>query len=380
MFARASEAIEVAGDAGAVAARLEAVPDRAAVFLIHMREGAPYLARTALLRRRLRRLLRADSAPSRLLNLRAVAERVEYWPAGSRLEASLIQYELARRHFPADYRSRLRLRPPPYVKILLTNPFPRSQVTTRLSGAPALYYGPFRTRTGAEQFQDQFLELFQLRRCPEDLKPSPSHPGCIYGEMNMCLRPCQQAVGREEYQSETTRVLSFLRTQGRSLLEILAAARERLSQELNFEEAARQHKRIEKVEQVLRLRDELAENIERLCGVAVTPSAAPGAVELWFLINGCWQAPRRLDCRPAAVTGTSLDRRLRDLAASLDPAKASVRLREEHLALLARWYYSSWRDGEWLSFESLEQAPFRRLVRAVSRIASAQASAGVSTG
>lgn len=375
MFAHEPEVVELAGNPEAVQ-HCEAVPDRPAVFLIHMRGGAPYLSRTALLRRRLRRLLRPDSTPSRILNLRTAAERVEYWLVGSHLEAGLIVYELARRHFPQDYRIRLRLRPPPYLKVVLTNPYPRTQVTTRLGGARALYYGPFRSRNAAQQFQAAFLDLFQLRRCEEDLNPSPSHPGCIYGEMNLCLRPCQQAVTREEYLSEVQRVLNFLRTQGRSLVETLTAARERLSQELNFEEAARQHRRIEKVEQTLRLRDELAADIERLCGVAVTASTAPASVELWFMVRGAWQAPLRLDCRPQAASGLSMDRRLRDLAASLNCRAVSPRVREEHLGLLARWYYSSWRDGEWIGFETPEDIPYRRLVRAVSRVLSGR-SAGV---
>ena len=49
---------------------------------------------------------------------------------------------------------------------------------------------------------DLQLDLFQLRRCQEDLAPSPGHPGCIYGEMGKCLRPCQEAVSREEYAGE----------------------------------------------------------------------------------------------------------------------------------------------------------------------------------
>ena len=374
MFTGDPQVLELARDPG-VLESFEAVPDHPAVFLIHLRDAAPYLSRTTLLRRRLRRLLRADSTPSRMLNLRAKAERVEYWLVGSRLEASLILYELARQYFPEDYRVRLRLRPPPFMKIILTNPFPRSQVTTRLGGARALYYGPFRSRSAAEQFQAGFLDLFQIRRCEEDLSPSPSHPGCIYGEMNLCLRPCQQAVSREEYLSEVERAVEFLRTQGRSLREVLSAARERLSQELNFEEAARQHRRIEKVEQTLRLRDELAADVERVCGVAVTASTAPASVELWFLLRGAWQATRRLDCRPEAASGLSMDRRLRDLAASVSDRAIASRIREEHLCLLARWYYSSWRDGEWIGFETPDEIPYRRLVRAISRVLAGRSTA-----
>ena len=101
--------------------------------------------------------------------------------------------------FPENYLELLKLRMPPYVKIVLANEFPRSQLTTHLTRCAGLYFGPFRSRASAERFESQFLDLFQMRRCQEDLKPSPEHPGCIYGEMGMCLRPCQEVVGPAEY-------------------------------------------------------------------------------------------------------------------------------------------------------------------------------------
>ena len=46
--------------------------------------------------------------------------------------------------------------------------------------------------------------------------------------------------------------------------------------------------------------------------------------------------------------------------------------RQEHLALLARWGYSSWRDGEWLPLESWSRIPYRRLVNMVHRVATSE--------
>ena len=344
-------------------------PNCPAVFLIWPREGEPYLAKTALLRRRLLRLLRERGKPSRLLNLRESATRVECWITASALESSLCLYELARFHFPKTYLELLRLRFPPYVKIVLDNPFPRSRVTTRIGRAPAFYYGPFRTRATAEEFEARCCDLFQMRRCHEDLQPSPEHPGCIYGEMGMCLRPCQQVVGVAEYGHEVDRVVQFLATAGRSLAGPVESARERLSQEMNFEEAARQHKRLEKIEGVLRLKDELVADIDHLNGVAVTSSADPGAVELWFVYRGFWQEPLRF---PVAESSVSLDRRLSETVAALEWKTLDSRQRQEHLALLSRWYYSSWREGEWLAFDAPEKLPFRRLVRIISRVAASR--------
>lgn len=356
-------------DRGDLDARIAATPEVPAVFLIWPREGAPYLARTSLLRRRLRRLLGERATPSRVLNLRPLASRIEYWLAGSGLEAMLTHYELAARHFPADYLHLLKLRMPSYVKLTLTNPFPRTQVTTRLGAGRGLHYGPFRTRATAELFESQVLELFQIRRCQEDLTPSPDHPGCIYGEMNKCMRPCQQAVSPEEYRAETDRVRLFFETGGRSCLDSLETARERLSAELKFEDAAREHRQIEKVQEVLRLRDELVDNIDRLHGIAVTRSTEAGAVQLWFVVAGCWRPPVRFGFEVVEGKTVSLDHRLREVVASIADLEACAarRVRQEHLALLARWFYSSWRDGEWIPFSDFGSVPYRKLVRAISR-------------
>jgi len=368
MLLREPEAIVVPEDAAALEAALAALPQSPAVFLAWPRAGQPYLARTTVLRRRLTRLLGERSSPSRWLSLRAVASRIDYWLTGSSLEQSLVQYELARRHFPEDYLERIRLRMPAYVKLILSNEFPRTQITTRMGGGANLYFGPFPARAAAEQFDSQFLNLFHIRRCQEDLIPSPEHPGCIYGEMSMCLRPCQQAVTTEEYASETARVRQFLETSGESLLESVAVARDRLSEEMDFEQAARQHQRHEQIREVVRSGGELAREITRLHGVAVTPSSAPDAVELWFVRDGCWRPPVRLSLA-AAAESVSLDRRLREVVGGLAPLQVRVRVRQEHLALLVRWFYSSWRDGEWLGFDSLESVPYRKLVNAIHRVA-----------
>jgi len=41
----------------------------------------------------------------------------------------------------------------------------------------------------------------------------------------------------------------------------------------------------------------------------------------------------------------------------------------EQLAILSRWFYSSWRDGEMLLVDDWQKIPYRKLVNAVSRVA-----------
>ena len=130
---------------------MDEIPDRPAVFILWAAEGSPYLARTNLLRRRLRRLISVRDRISRVLNLTGVVDRIEYWLTGSQLESALIHLELAQRHFPKDWPRITRLRPPAFVRLTLDNPFPRTMITTRLGRG--LFYGPFSSRAGAERFE-----------------------------------------------------------------------------------------------------------------------------------------------------------------------------------------------------------------------------------
>jgi hypothetical protein len=182
--------------------------------------------------------------------------------------------------------------------------------------------------------------------------------------MNMCMRPCQQVVGVDEYESEVNRVAEFLRSGGSTALNSVRAARDRLSEALDFEAAARQHKRYEQVQEVVALRDELAHDVNTLSGVAVTRALAPDAVCLWFMHRGWWQSPVEF---PLHELSGPLDRRLRELVTSLEPVTGSMEERQENVAILASWQYSSFCDGEWLGFEDFSKLPYRKLVNAIAR-------------
>ena len=203
-----------------------------------------------------------------------------------------------------------------------------------------------------------------MRRCQENLEPSPQHPGCIYGEMNRCLRPCQQVVSREEYLSEAERVEEFLTGNGAALISVASAARDRLSTEMNFEEAARQHKRLERIQGVLGAAGRSGLRYRSVIWRGGAPCLAADSVLLWFVCQGAWQAPVQF----SLTSLVSLDQRLRELVASIRPVTPPFAEKQEHLALLARWHYSTWSDGEWIGFAGLGQAPYRKLVRAISRV------------
>jgi excinuclease ABC subunit C len=332
---------------------------------------APYLSRTRDLRRRLTRLLGKPSTGSKRLNLRDVTRRVEYQGVGSIFEAQWLLYLLNKVYYPRTYRQRLRLKPPALLKVNLRNRFPRCYPTRRLANDGSLYYGPFANRVAAERFASEFLDLFKIRRCVEDLNPDPAHPGCIYSQMHMCLAPCFAGCTDDEYQQELSRVVTFLNRDGHALVRSLEEERACTADSLDFEQAGKIHRKLEKIQAVLRLKSGLVRRLDELHAVMLQPAAQPRSVALFRIAGGELRGPATLSFDENVASPLPLDAQLQALLDSLarptPPEGGAAHVGPppswEPLNLLARWYYSSFREGELVMLPPSEEIPYTRLIR-----------------
>ncbi len=346
---------------------------RAAVFALFSDQSAtsrPYIGRTRDLQRRLKRVLRSTEGHSRLLNLRGMTRRIEYQYAGSGFEMQWLVYRLNRHYYPRQYRARLRLKAPALLKLNLRNRFPRLYPTRRISKDGCLYYGPFPSRAAAERFAGEFLDLFKIRRCVEDLNPDPAHPGCIYSQMHMCLAPCFKGCSDTEYHEEVERVVEFLATEGQSLERSVKAERGQASDQLDFERAGQLHRKIKKIHDALALKPEPVRNVNDLHAVLVLPGSQHKTVSFFLMRSGKLLEPGSMDLGENVSSPLSLDERFRllfdELLREADESPGTVSW--EHLSLFARWYYSSFRQGELVVLSSPSQIPHSRLIRICRKI------------
>jgi excinuclease ABC subunit C len=378
------------------------LPSRPGVLLIEMTEpGAqPYLARTADIRRAAERLLREPEQLSKRLTLRQVAARIRYRVTGSKFEQTLTLYEQAKLHFPRRYHDLMRLRPPALLKVNLRNEYPRCYVTRRISADEGFYFGPFSSRRAAAAFAEGFLDLFKIRRCQIKIRCDPSYPGCIYSEMKMCLAPCFAGCTKQEYDAEAGRVLATLESTGASLTEQLEREREAASEAQDYERAAALHKRLEKVSTALRSMPEVARRIEELDAVILQRTAEDMTIAVFPVRAGLLAEPILLrfaefSSQPRSVEAI-LRRGLEPQANGDERSSASGKVERsenlagrsvqqpfpewrkryglhsappelaEHLAILARWFYSKPREGE-IFFREADW-PYRRILRACGRL------------
>jgi excinuclease UvrABC nuclease subunit len=354
--------------------------------------------------------------------------RIAFRLTGSDFESLLIQFSLLEEFYGAKALERMHLRAPAFVRYLGGNPYPRIVVTHKPSQREADWaYGPFASRASAERFAEEALKLFLLRRCTDDLNPDPSHPGCVYSEMKMCLAPCYKGCTDERYAEEASAVQNFLATRGESRLVVLRGERDAASANLEFESAAALHAQVQRLESVRGLASELVRPMSRQRGVILQPSAtvstaasaALAEVSVFLYEQGRLRGPvgfstlgmriqneqsgsTSLFAQPMAIepipespgpewlplpgeteeaaaakipkTARSvLEARMEAALGTLreDSGTPSATVRQGHLALLKRWYYRPEvrREGEIFFPDADEHWPIKAMLRGVGRVA-----------
>jgi len=403
-------------------AALSQLPASPAVFALYGADAKdePYIGRTPNLRGRLERLLQASARHPRRLQLAARVRRIAYRLTGSDFESLLAQFSLLEEVYGAKVLERMHLRAPAFVRFLGSNPYPRIVVTHKPSLREADWaYGPFASRTAAERFADEMLKLFLLRRCTDDLNPDPSHPGCVYSEMKMCLAPCYKGCSDERYAEESAAVQDFLATRGDSRLVVLRAERDAASENLAFENAAALHAQVQKAEVVRAMAPELVQPMSRLRALILQASADPDEVAVFLYQDGRLRGPvgfstigmriqnehsgsSSLFAQPMAlepvpetpvtenstpasdilnqgtetplkIPRTMLETRMEVVLAELEKnvGPPSATLRQGHLALLKRWYYRPEvkREGEICFPDTEGNWQIKSLLRSAGRIA-----------
>jgi len=394
---------------------LRQLPQRKAVFALYGENEAaePYIGLTPDLRRRLERLLRPAKSQTKRLQLVSRVRRIAWRLTGSEFESLLVQFSLLEQVYGAKALERMHLRAPAFVKFHGGNPYPRLTVTNRPGLKESQWaFGPFPSRAAADRYSDELLKLFLLRRCEDNLDPNPSHPGCVYSEMKMCLAPCYKGCTDERYDEEAEAVRSFLATRGESKLVVIRNQRDQASEQLEFESAAKLHAQLEKVEAVRALAPELVRPLNELRACLLQSSANPDEVSVFLYERGEWRGPApfsilgmriqneqsgssSLFAQPLAiqpvpeavdpaaakasrdVLEARMEAALESLAAPRPQPNATIRqtVRQGHLALLTRWYYrpQQKRAGE-ACFPARDESgalhwPVKSMLRAVGRVA-----------
>jgi excinuclease ABC subunit C len=223
---RVSTAEELSSRFERLKARVKELPERPGVYLHRNSAGdIVYVGKARNLRVRVGSYLVGKGArDTKTMSLINEIDTIDYLTTSNELEAILLENNLIKQHRP---RYNVLLRDDktyPYIKVSLSEPYPRAVFTRRVRRRKGdLYFGPFFAGT-ARRILKLIQDQFRLRSCDLEIAEGRSvlKRPCLYYDMGRCPGPCvRELTTVEEYRKNVDDVVLFLSGRNRELIESL---------------------------------------------------------------------------------------------------------------------------------------------------------------
>ncbi len=251
-------------------ATLDNLPHKPGIYIYRDTGGTIiYVGKATSLHSRVRSYFQegADLSPKNRM-LVAHIEDIEFIVVGSAIEALILENEYIKRYQP-KYNVRLRDdKNYPYIKVALTEDFPRVYRVRSFRHDGNRYFGPYTNSGAVDATLDLLNKIFPFRTCrydaggwaPPRQPPAPDAPAwrqkllarpCTQFYIHRCVAPCVAKASRDEYDAIIRQVLLFLEGKHEAIIDDLRREMESAAEALQFERAAALRDRVEAVEQVL---------------------------------------------------------------------------------------------------------------------------------
>jgi len=232
--------------------KIRTLPTQPGCYLYKNAEGEViYVGKAKNLRARVRSyFLEASQANAKTGSLMREAIDVEYITVANEHEALALENNLIKQKKP---RFNILLRDDktyPYIKLTMSDRYPKVFVTRRLRKDGSVYYGPYFPGNLAYRLVDLIHRSFLIPSCKVDL--SRYHPrACLQYYIKRCLGPCVEGLTTPESYRETVRdVQLFLEGRPSELEHSLTQRMKAAAEAEQFELAARLRDQIVTVHQM----------------------------------------------------------------------------------------------------------------------------------
>ncbi len=167
------------------------------------------------------------------------------------LEALILESNLIKLHKP-QYNILLKDdKHYPYLRIDMTQDYPRVELVRRAQKDGARYFGPYMGATGVREVMDVLRGLFPLRTCAMAIKPGMNRRPCLHHQLGECLAPCAGLTTPQEYGKVVQEVVDFLGGKPAAVLERLNAQMMDAAKAMRFEQAAQIRDRIKDAQSLM---------------------------------------------------------------------------------------------------------------------------------
>ena len=234
----------------AIKRRLQAVPESPGVYMFRdNRSQVIYVGKALRLRDRLRSYFTPGYAPTaQVAELIRKAHDFEFVTTANEVEALVLENNLIKNYRP---RYNIRLKDDKnylYLKLPVTEDFPRVHYSRRVQNDGALYFGPYTSAQSLRSTVKSIRQLLPFRTCSDEIFKQGKV--CLDFHIKRCPGPCERRISSEDYKARIHEVALFMEGRSDILVRELQERMESSAGRLDFENAARYRDQLQSIERI----------------------------------------------------------------------------------------------------------------------------------
>lgn len=268
---------------------LKKLPAKPGVYLMHdENDRIIYVGKAISLKNRVRQYFQSSRNKGvKIEQMVTHITRFEYIVTDSELEALVLECNLIKEHHPKYNTMLMDDKSYPFIKVTVSEPFPRVMLARRMVKDKSKYFGPYTSSTAVKDTIELLRKLYRIRSCnrnlPRDIKKERP---CLNYHIHQCDAPCQGYVSKEEYRRQIDEVVRFLSGNYDDVIKNLEQQMSVASERMEYERAIEVREllsSVKKIAQKQKITDNSGEDKDIL---AVATEEEDAVVQVFFIRGG----------------------------------------------------------------------------------------------
>src|SRR5260370_14519486 len=184
----------------------------------------------------------------RIAELMSRAIDFEFVTTANEVEALVLENNLIKNYRP---RFNIRLKDDKnylYLKLPVTEEFPRVHYSRRVQNDGALYFGPYTSAQSLRSTVKSIRQLLPFRTCSDEIFKQGKV--CLDFHIKRCPGPCERRISSDDYKARINEVALFMEGRSDILVRELKQRMDNAANSLDFENAARYRDQLQSIERI----------------------------------------------------------------------------------------------------------------------------------
>lgn len=268
---------------------LKKLPGQPGVYIMHdARDEIIYVGKAISLKNRVRQYFQSSRGKTaKIEQMVSRIARFEYIITDSELEALVLECNLIKEHRPR-YNTMLKDdKAYPYIKVTVSEDFPRVMMSRTMKKDKNKYFGPYTSVGAVNDTVDLIHKLYQIRTCNRNLpRDTGKERPCLNYHIKQCSAPCQGYIEKEEYAKSIGEALEFLNGHYGKLLKMLEQKMGEASERMDFEKAVEYRELLGSVKKVAQKQKITSSAMEDRDIIAMAKDDTDAVVQVFFVREG----------------------------------------------------------------------------------------------